>query len=50
MEIGRGEETNNGGELLPGRLAAGGLAGGLLRTRHLDFELELAVWKAKAMD
>jgi hypothetical protein len=34
----RGEETNNGGgELLPGRLAAGGLASGLLGTRHLDW-------------
>jgi hypothetical protein len=44
QEIGRGDGTNNGGgELLPGRLAAGGLAGGLLRTRHRDLEL-LRIW------
>jgi hypothetical protein len=43
-KIGKGEtRTNNGGELLPGRLAAGGLAGGLLRTRHLDLELPI-IW------
>jgi hypothetical protein len=40
----RGDDTHNGGgELLPGRLAAGGLAGGLLGTRHLDWNC-LRIW------